>query len=144
MGHPYNLYEPLLNNNLIEWLQEHEINIISIDSVPKDVFKERVTLSMKFKNYYGSEEELLQAARYYLIDAPDDVDGVIFVTSTACVCDSLIKDLMEKNFTKVKKPYLTIELDGCFEYFKQTDEFEEPKIITSVETFINKIKGQKT
>ena len=70
-------------------------------------------------------------------------DGVIFVTSIACVCDSLIMDLLEKNFIKVKKPYLTVVLNGCFEYFKQTEDFEESKIITSVERFLNKIRGQK-
>ena len=143
LGHPYNLYEPLLNNNLIEWLQEHEINIISINSVPKDVFKERVTLSMKFKNYYGSEEELLQAARHYLIDAQDEVDGVIFVTSTACVCDSLIGDLLKRNFIKIQKPFLTVVLDGHFKNIKQTDKSGESQIISSVEVFVNKIRGQK-
>lgn len=144
LGQPYNLYDPLLNDNLLDWLQEHEVNIVSIDHIPKDAFKQRVTLAMKFKNYYGNEEELLQAARHYLIDAQDEVDGVIFLTSTACVPDSLIRDLLERNFIKIKKPYLTVELNGCFEYFQQTDKFEESQIIASVETFVNKIRGQKT
>ncbi|MHA1728857.1 MAG: acyl-CoA dehydratase activase-related protein [Promethearchaeota archaeon] len=146
LGHPYNLYEPLINHNLLEWLKGINVNIITIEQIPKDSFKNRITINHKFKNYFGNEEELLQAARYYLIDARDEIDAVIFLTSIACVPDALVRELMERNFNKINKPFLSVILDGRNGVPKNSEnqaDLSKHRMIKGVESFIENVRVDK-
>ena len=114
LGHPYNTYETIINQDLIERLKRYHANIITLDQMPSEIYKKPVTINQKFRNYWNMEEELLQCARKFLLDGQDEngndlIDGVIFLISFACGPDSLIQELIMRDFQKVKKPFLDLK-----------------------------------
>lgn len=134
LGHPYNTFEPIINQNLLERLEKYHVNIIMLENLPDTVFKKHVKINGKFINYWNMEEELLQVARHFLLDADDEIDGVLFLISFACGPDSLIQELIMRDFKKIKKPFLDLILD---------EHSGESGMVTRIESFIDMIRRKK-
>lgn len=134
LGHPYNTYDSLINLNLIERLQKYHVEVELLEQINENAFDDYVTINEKFHNYWNMEEELLQAARYYLLNENHDVDGVIFLISFACGPDSLIQELIMRDFKKVKMPFLDLILD---------EHSGESGMVTRIESFIDMIRRRK-
>jgi len=134
LGHPYNTYDPIINQNIIERLKKYHVNVILLEQVPEEVFNQRVQINRKFYNYWNMEEELLQAARYFLLEARDKIDGILFLISFACGPDSLIQELIMRDFKKINIPFLNIVLD---------EHSGESGLVTRVESFIDMIRRKK-
>ncbi|MHA1340839.1 MAG: acyl-CoA dehydratase activase-related protein [Promethearchaeota archaeon] len=134
LGHPYNTYDPTINQNIIERIKKYHINVILLEQIPEHAFKQRVQINKKFYNYWNMEEELLQGARYFLMEARDKIDGVIFLISFACGPDSLIQELVMRDFKKMGIPFLDIILD---------EHSGESGLVTRVESFIDMIRRKK-
>ncbi|MBD3351459.1 MAG: hypothetical protein GF364_08225 [Candidatus Lokiarchaeota archaeon] len=134
LGHPYNTYDPLINLNLAERLEKYHVNVIMLEQLPEETFKKRVTINRHFHNYWNMEEELLQGARHFLLDAKDEIDGVIFLISFACGPDSLIQELIMRDFKKMKIPFLDLILD---------EHSGESGMVTRIESFIDMIRRKK-
>jgi len=134
LGHPYNTFEGIINLNLIERLEKYHVKVVMLENMPEDVFKKMVTINDEFHNHWNMEEEMLQVARYYLIEGIDEIDGVLFLISFACGPDSLIQELIMRDFKKVKKPFLDLILD---------EHSGEGGMVTRVESFIDMIRRKK-
>jgi predicted nucleotide-binding protein (sugar kinase/HSP70/actin superfamily) len=134
LGHPYNTYESIINLNLIERLEKYHINPILLEQIPEEAFKDPVLINRKFHNYWNMEEELLQGARHFLLQNRDQIDGVLFLISFACGPDSLIQELIMRDFKKVKIPFLDLILD---------EHSGESGMVTRIESFIDMIRRRK-
>ena len=69
-----------------------DVNTLTMEQFDEEVFEKPITINQQYNNYWENEEEILQTARYFLINAKEQVDGVIFLISFACGPDSLIQN----------------------------------------------------
>lgn len=134
LGHPYNTYESIINQNLIERIEKYHVKPILLEQIPEEAFTTHVTINRKFHNYWNMEEELLQGARYFLLENRNQIDGVLFLISFACGPDSLIQELIMRDFKKVNIPFLDLILD---------EHSGESGMVTRIESFIDMIRRKK-
>ncbi len=133
LGHPYNTYETIINQDLLERLKSSYVNIMTLENAPKKVYDKEVMIDEKLPNYWGNEEEILQLSDYVLGDK-EEIDGAIFLISFACGPDSLIQEIVMRNFSKEDKPFLELVLD---------EHSGEAGLVTRVETFVDTIRRKK-
>ena len=106
LGHAYNVYETYINLDMIPRLRAMDVNTLTMEQLDEEVFEKPITINQQYNNYWENEEEILQTARYFLINAKEQVDGVIFLISFACGPDSLIQELVMRDMKKMKIPFL--------------------------------------
>lgn len=134
LGHPYNTYEPIINQNLLEILDKFHVTTITLENIPvKFEDEDQIVIVDKFFNYWENEKELLHSSHYFLKN-PDKIDGVILLISFACGPDSLIQEIIMKDFRKIKMPFLELVLD---------EHSGVSGILTRIESFIDMIRRKK-
>jgi predicted nucleotide-binding protein (sugar kinase/HSP70/actin superfamily) len=134
LGHAYNVYETYINMDMIARLRALDANVITMEQMPDAIFEKPVIINKEYENYWENEEEILQTARYFLRDAPDDIDGIIFLISFACGPDSLIQELIMRDMQKRKIPFLALILD---------EHSGEGGLVTRIESFVDMIRREK-
>ena len=134
LGHPYNVYENWVNMDLLTRLKTMDVNVLTMEKLPDEVFDKPITVNKQYQNYWENEEEIMQTARHYLIDAEEQVDGIIFLISFACGPDSLIQELVMRDMKKKKIPFLDLILD---------EHSGESGMVTRIESFVDMIRRNK-
>lgn len=134
MGHPYNVYETWINMDLQARLKAMDANVFTIEKLPEEVFDKPIKVNKQYTNYWDHEEEIMQAARYYLTEGKELVDGVIFLISFACGPDSLIQELVMRDMKKRRIPFLALILD---------EHSGEGGMVTRIESFVDMIRRTK-
>jgi len=126
VSHPYNIYDKYLSNNIINYLNNNDIQIIYADKLNK---KTAIEYSKELSNtlYWTYSKEIIGSVNYY----KEIYDGVIFLTTFPCGVDSLVNELVLR---KITKPTLNIILDS------QTSEIG---LETRLESFIDILKERK-
>ncbi len=97
-------YETYINLDMIPRLRAMDVNTLTMEQLDEEVFEKPITINQQYNNYWENEEEILQTARYFLINAKEQVDGVIFLISFACGPDSLIQELRDEGYEKNENP----------------------------------------
>ncbi len=133
LGHPYNVYEDLTTMNMLDKLEKMEVNVMALENIPEVEFTTRVKVD-KFDNYWGNEQEILQASNYLLQGGRSKVDGVIFMISFACGPDSLIGEIVMRDMQAGKVPYMNLVVD---------EHSGSAGLVTRIETFVEMIKRRK-
>ncbi|MHA1584900.1 MAG: acyl-CoA dehydratase activase-related protein [Promethearchaeota archaeon] len=134
LGHAYNVYETHINLDLIGRLNAMDCNVYTIETMPDEIFKERVTINQQYHQYWQSEDEILKTARYFLTKGRDQVDGVIFLISFSCGPDSLIEEIVMRDMKLKKIPYLSLVLD---------EHSGESGLVTRIESLVDMIRRKK-
>lgn len=134
LGHPYNTFEEFTNMSMMEKIQEMGANVLALENLPERVFEHRVKVSDKFDNYWGNEQEILQASNYFYNSGADEIDGVIFLISFACGPDSLIAEIVMRDMKDRGVPYMSLILD---------EHSGNAGLMTRIETFVEMIKRKK-
>ena len=126
VSHPYNIYDKYLANNIINYLNNNDIQIIYADKLNK---KTAVAYSKDLSNtlYWTYSKEIIGSVNYY----KEIYDGVIFLTTFPCGVDSLVNELVIR---KIPKPTLNIILDSSN---------SEIGLETRLESFIDILKERK-
>lgn len=131
LGHPYNVYDPVLSMNLISQLRNNDIDVITaemltpekinagLDGLPKELFW---TLSKK-----------VLGAGLYFIKYPGEVDGIIVMSSFGCGLESLIADMLERHARRREFPFMLLTVD---------EHSGEAGIVTRVEAYIDMVEGR--
>jgi predicted nucleotide-binding protein (sugar kinase/HSP70/actin superfamily) len=132
IGHPYNVYEAHINNDLIARLQTMDCKVLTIEQLPEEEFLEPITIGDNYHQYWQSEDEILKTARY--VHQSDSIDGVIFLISFACGPDSLIEEIVMRDVKDRKIPYLALILD---------EHSGESGMMTRIESFVDMIRRVK-
>lgn len=124
LGHPYNLYDNLIDKDIINYLEKNNIEIIYSDLFHPEITN---TLSKKISPglYFKYNKENIGC----IPEVEDRVDGIIFISTFPCGPDSLVNELV---FRKLKKPYLNLIID---------DIDGNAGMETRLESFIDIIKG---
>lgn len=103
VGHPYNLYDEMVGQDIIKYLIKNNIEIIYSDK-----FDSKITnpLSKKISKdlYFKYSKDNLGAIVY----SKDSINGIIFISSFPCAPDSLANELVMR---KIKLPYLNLVID---------------------------------
>lgn len=109
VGHPYNIYDPNLNLDLMNKLKAKDVAIYTPDMVPKEaILKEADELPKKI--FWTLSRDIAGASKYFIKNP--DIDGIINVASFACGPDSIIGELISFLVREHgKKPYLLLVLD---------------------------------
>jgi predicted nucleotide-binding protein (sugar kinase/HSP70/actin superfamily) len=134
LGHPYNVYEDYTNMNMLEKLEKMGVNVMALENLSPDVFKDRVKVGGKFDNYWGNEQDILQATRYLFENNSTGIDGVIFIISFACGPDSLIAEIVMRDMQAKKVPYISLVVD---------EHSGSAGLVTRIETFVDMIMRKK-
>jgi len=132
IGHGYNVHDPFINMDLLKKLRKMNVQVVTLENLPLEIFKQRTIITNSLKNYWGNEEEILSAVNYLFEDKT--LDGLIFICSFCCGPDSLIDELITRDAKKLDLPYISLVLD---EHSGQTG------VITRVEAFVDMIIRKK-
>jgi predicted nucleotide-binding protein (sugar kinase/HSP70/actin superfamily) len=109
VGHPYCLYDPYFNFNLLKILGDARISVYTQERVSQGRIDHEI-LKLKKDVYWSSGREILGASLHFL--HLDQVDGLIYVTCFACGIDSMIEPLINHRFHENgKKVYLCLMID---------------------------------
>ena len=134
LGHPYNVYEDYTTMNMLDKLDKMCVNVMALENVPSEEFKNRVKIGGKFDNYWGNEQEILQTSHYLFDGGRSVVDGIIFIISFACGPDSLIAEIVMRDMRVKKIPYMSLIVD---------EHSGSAGLETRIETFVDMIKRKK-
>ncbi len=134
LGHGYNVFDTYINLDFQKKLENQGVEVITLENLPKKLFKVPVIVNQKLRNYWRHEEEIMQAIRYFLTEGRDEIDGVIFLISFACGPDSIISELIMRDMKVVGIPFLDIIMD---------EHSGEAGLLTRIESFTEMIKRKK-
>lgn len=137
LGHAYNIFDTYINLDFQKKLQDHGVEILTIENLPKFIFKDPVIVNPrggKLRNYWRHEEEIMQSIRYFLREGRDEIDGVIFLISFACGPDSLISELIMRDMKVVGLPFLEITMD---------EHSGEAGMLTRIESFVEMVRRKR-
>ena len=100
ISHPYNIYDPFINLNIINKLKELGVEVITIDLIP---YKEQV-----FYSGWDFMDEMIAQIREIVTK---DIKGAIQFSAFNCGADSILISLVEQEFKKVNIPYMSLIVD---------------------------------
>jgi predicted nucleotide-binding protein (sugar kinase/HSP70/actin superfamily) len=110
VGHPYNLFDPDINKDVLTLTKHLEIEIFTPDHLSgKEIDREISDLSKEI--YWSSGREIVGALFHFL---KGGVDGVIFLTSFKCGIDALLQEFIKRSL-KIREestiPFLVLSFD---------------------------------
>lgn len=117
VGHPYNVYDKLIGETIIEML-----NKLNVEIIYSDLFNDLDESKKYSKELYWkySKENISSISKCI-----DQIDGIIFLSSFPCGLDSLVNELVMR---KLDKPYINIIID---------DNSASGGIETRIESFVD-------
>lgn len=97
LGHPYCLYDPLLNFDTLRLLKEGGASIFTQERVPSSQIDAEIK---KFGKdiYWTFGREILGAGLHYLHSR--EIEGIIYITCFSCGVDSMIEPLLSYRIKK--------------------------------------------
>ncbi len=133
IGHPYNLFDPDINKDVLTLTKQLGIEILTPDYLSeKEIDREVSGLSKEI--YWSSGREIVGALFHFL---KGGVDGVIFLTSFKCGIDALLQEFIKRSL-KIRKeptiPFLVLSFD---------EHTGREGLVTRLEAFRDLIESQK-
>ncbi len=119
IGHPYNLYDPFINHNLVSRLKQGGVNPLT----PERLGPWPTT------DYWTFEYELVGAARMAL--ERGDVVGCISVAAFGCGADGVMLEEVRKLTMRAGIPFMNLTLD---------EHSGEAGLVTRIEAFVDMLK----
>jgi predicted nucleotide-binding protein (sugar kinase/HSP70/actin superfamily) len=110
IGHPYNLFDPDINKDVLTLTKQLGIEILTPDHLSeKEIDRELSDLSKEI--YWSSGREIVGALFHFL---KGGVDGIIFLTSFKCGIDALLQEFIKRSL-KIREesaaPFLVLSFD---------------------------------
>lgn len=106
LGHPYNIYDPFINMNLIEKLNRLGVDILTEEFVDDQLIEEEVNKLYK-KPFWTFVRSSYGAA--VSMSVHGNIDGIIYISSFACGIDSVILELISRKTADL--PLLVLKID---------------------------------
>ncbi|MEW6227717.1 MAG: acyl-CoA dehydratase activase-related protein [Bacillota bacterium] len=132
VGHPYVIYDPFVSMNIIRRLRGMGVTVVTADMLPPAI-TEREAARFPKRVFWTLGRRLLGAGFYFLRSG--SVDGCLHVSAFACGPDSLIGELLEREYAKYQNvPFTTITVD---------EHTGEAGIMTRVEAFVDVITRRR-
>jgi len=133
IGHPYNLFDPDINKDVLTLTKQLGIEILTPDYLSeKEIDREVSGLSKEI--YWSSGREIVGALFHFL---KGGVDGVIFLTSFKCGIDALLQEFIKRSL-KIREestvPFLILSFD---------EHTGREGLVTRLEAFKDIIESRK-
>ncbi len=108
LGHDYNIFDEYLSFNLPRYLQRQGVEIVT----PAVCGRKQVSsgCGRLEKDIFWTFNRDIAGAAFYFLER-GEVEGFILVSSFACGPDSIVNEIMEREFKRAGVPYLTLILD---------------------------------
>lgn len=103
-GHPYNLYDEIVGQDIIEYLRKEGIEII-YSNLLEDSLVDFECSKISTDIHWTHSKKVVAAVHYY----QDKVDGIILLSTFPCGPDSLSNEIIKR---KVTTPILTINKES--------------------------------
>lgn len=132
LGHPYNIYDGYITQNLIARLKEMGVELVVPEMTDHHVLMEAATDVPK-QLYWTYEKEIMGAINIWT--EKKLVDGVIYVLAFACGPDSLIQVLIEHRARVFGVPLMSLTID---------EHSGEAGLVTRIEAFTDMLMRKKT
>lgn len=106
LGRPYVLYNEHLNHNFIDIIESYEIKAIPVDYLPVD----RELISNKFPHIYWNYGQVILSSLKYIEKYKNLFP--VYLSCFSCGPDSFILNYFYREMENLKKPFLSLQLDG--------------------------------
>ena len=126
VGHSYNIYDSLIGNPIIDYLNKNNIEIIYSDQFDS-VKTNKLSYNLSKECYYKYNKESIGSIEF----CKGMIDGVIFISTFPCGPDSLVNELVMR---KIDIPHINIIVD---------DIDSSVGLVTRLESFIDILKVRK-
>lgn len=132
LGHPYNVYDPMVNMRLFKVLSGWGVKAVTADMMtPETIDRGRGYLP---KDIFWTFGRHVAGAAYYWLNH-GGVDGIIHLVSFGCGPDSLVGELLQRETARGHKtPFLLLTVD---------EHTGEAGFLTRVEAFLDMIRRKK-
>ncbi|MBS3938092.1 MAG: hypothetical protein KGZ50_05930 [Peptococcaceae bacterium] len=131
LGHPYNVYDPLLSMNIVDRLRAQGIDVITAEMLPLEHIS--LGLSQLRKKLFWSLSKMVLGAGLYFVNHAAEVDGIILLSSFGCGLESLVADLLERHARRQEFPFMQLTVD---------EHSGEAGLITRLEAFVETVEGR--
>ncbi len=131
IGHPYSVYDALLNFDLFKRLEEAKASVFTQERVPQHTIDLQVR-RLKKDIYWTVGREILGAALHFLDSKT--VDGLIYVTCFNCGVDSMIEPLITFEAKGGASPYMALMID---------EHTGVGGLVTRLEAFLDTVRRRK-
>lgn len=133
LGHPYLVYDELLNHNLLSVLENAEARPLVMESVPPDE-REREWPGQGKRIFWPLGRHILAAALYYA--TVERVEGIIMISACLCGPDALLGELLGSYLRDLNEapPLLKLTVD---------EHTGRAGLLTRVEAFLDLIAWRK-
>ncbi|MCX7780215.1 MAG: acyl-CoA dehydratase activase-related protein [Negativicutes bacterium] len=109
IGHPYILHDRQASLRVIDRLRSLGVAVITADMVPKKTAEQAAAILPK--SLYWTYCRHLVGSALALMDAPQAIDGLLFMTSFSCGPDSLIAEIVKQHAKKRELPFMILSID---------------------------------
>jgi predicted nucleotide-binding protein (sugar kinase/HSP70/actin superfamily) len=131
VGHPYLLYDELINHRLIHRLEQAGYRTLAPEMLTPEQLETAIT-RLTGQPYWTYEEEVVGCGGHYL---ESGVEGVIGVIAFGCGPDSLMMDMVQRQAIRLKTtPFMSLTLE---------EHTAEAGIATRLEAFLDMIQRRK-
>ncbi len=133
VGHGYNIYDTYASQNIIKRLEDMQVKVVTPEMIDRKII-ETLNKSQAKKMYWTLGKKSLGCSLY--VKENRNIAGLIYLSSFGCGPDSMLAELVEKNFRRDgRKPFLNITID---------EHTGEAGLQTRLEAFIDLIARRET
>jgi predicted nucleotide-binding protein (sugar kinase/HSP70/actin superfamily) len=131
VGHPYLLYDELINHRLIHHLEQAGYRVLAPEMLTTEQMETAIT-RLTGRPYWTYEEEVVGSGGHYL---ESGVEGAIGVVAFGCGPDSLMMDMVQRQAIRLKTtPFMNLTLE---------EHTAEAGMVTRLEAFLDMIQRRK-
>jgi len=127
IGHPYLLYDELINHRLIHRLERANNKVLTPEMLTTEELQS-ATARLVGSAYWTYEEEVVGAGGHYLRNG---ANGVIGIMAFGCGPDSLMMDMVQRQAARLRTtPFMSLTIE---------EHTAEAGIVTRLEAFLDMI-----
>jgi predicted nucleotide-binding protein (sugar kinase/HSP70/actin superfamily) len=131
IGHPYLLYDELINHRLTHRLEQAGYRVLTPEMLTPEQMETAIT-RLTGQPYWTYEEEVVGSGGHYL---ESGVEGAIGVIAFGCGPDSLMMDMVQRQAIRLKTtPFMSLTLE---------EHTGEAGVVTRLEAFLDMIQRRK-
>ena len=131
IGHPYLLYDELINHRLIHRLERANNRVLTPEMLTIEELQS-ATKRLVNRAYWTYENEVVGAGEHYL---KSGASGVIGIMAFGCGPDSLMMDMVQRQATRLKAtPFMSLTVE---------EHTAETGIVTRLEAFLDMMYRRK-
>ena len=127
IGHPYLLYDELINHRLIHRLERANNKVLTPEMLTMEELQS-ATARLVGRAYWTYEDEVVGAGEHYL---KSGANGVIGIMAFGCGPDSLMMDMVQRQAARLRTtPFMSLTVE---------EHTAEAGIVTRLEAFLDMI-----